>query len=323
MSCEDGMLSDAAARNAAASVEDAIGAAVGVSASDEAVEDAHERIDVDVQDMLRAYYRARRVRGDDAARHAVVQAALDEARRLRAKQEDGEAAFSGRARARFDMRRMAETLSFVACQARFMGARSWAIQAAVVIAAAFLAMASGAYAVSGLYACLASAAIAVCGLPQATASRLYGVVELERSCKHDARSVAAARMVVLACANALGIALIAASVSYAHADTTLVFSLVCAFAPYCLTAAGCLVAVRRMGGAGALAAAAAWGAVVVGAAYFAVSYMPWLYEQAALWIWALVAAASSAWMLVEARLWIADVARSARALSFDSSYVNR
>ncbi|MFR4803380.1 MAG: hypothetical protein ACLT98_08695 [Eggerthellaceae bacterium] len=90
----------------------------------------------------------------------------------------------------------------------------------------------------------------MCGLPQAAASRLYGVVELERSCKHDARSVAAARMAVLACANALGIALIAASVScHAHADTSLVFSLVCAFAPYCLTAAGCLVAVRRMGGA--------------------------------------------------------------------------
>ena len=137
--------------------------------------------------------------GDQAARRAVVQAALDEARRL---QVGGEAAFSGRARVRFDMRRAAETLSFVACQARFMGARSWVMQAAVVIAAAFLALASGAHAVSGLYACLAAAAIAVCGLPQATASRLYGVVELERSCKHDARSVAAARMAVLACANA-------------------------------------------------------------------------------------------------------------------------
>lgn len=278
MSCKDGMLGDGAARNAAAPAEDAIGTAAGVSAS-EAVEGACERAAVDVQDALRAYYRAQRVPGDQAARRAVVQAALDEARRL---QVGGEAAFSGRARVRFDMRRAAETLSFVACQARFMGARSWVMQAAVVIAAAFLALASGAHAVSGLYACLAAAAIAVCGLPQATASRLYGVVELERSCKHDARSVAAARMAVLACANALGIALIAASVSYAHADTSLVFSLVCAFAPYCLTAAGCLVAVRRMGGAGALAAAAAWGAVVVGAAYFAVSYMPWLYEQAAL-----------------------------------------
>ena len=313
------MLGDGAARNAAAPAEDAIGTAAGVSAS-EAVEGACERAAVDVQDALRAYYRAQRVPGDQAARRAVVQAALDEARRL---QVGGEAAFLGRARVRFDMRRAAETLSFVACQARFMGARSWVMQAAVVIAAAFLALASGAHAVSGLYACLAAAAIAVCGLPQATASRLYGVVELERSCKHDARSVAAARMAVLACANALGIALIAASVSYAHADTSLVFSLVCAFAPYCLTAAGCLVAVRRMGGAGALAAAAAWGAVVVGAAYFAVSYMPWLYEQAALWVWALVAAASSAWMLVEARLWLADAAHSARALSFDSSYVNR
>ncbi len=320
MSCKDGMLGDGAARNAAAPAEDAIGTAAGVSASGEAVEGACERAAVDVQDALRAYYRAQRVPGDQAARRAVVQAALDEARRLQA---DGEAVFSGRARVCFDMRRAAETLSFVACQARFMGARSWVMQAAVVIAAAFLAVASGAHAVSGLYACLAAAAIAVCGLPQATASRLYGVVELERSCKHDARSVAAARMAVLACANALGIALIAASVSYAHADTSLVFSLVCAFAPYCLTAAGCLVAVRRMGGAGALAAAAAWGAVVVGAAYFAVSYMPWLYEQAALWVWALVAAASSAWMLVEARLWLADAAHSARALSFDSSYVNR
>ncbi|MDO4442298.1 MAG: hypothetical protein Q4B69_00265 [Slackia sp.] len=289
----------------------------------------------DVEALLRAHYRAQRGVADRSAKAAAMEAAVREVRRLA---EDAQAADGAKraethgqatdasvvpARLRIAWGRACETLRFVADQARFMSARSWLLQAFVVAVAAAFALADAESAVSGLYGCFAAAAIAVCGLPEAASSRTYGVMELERSCLHDARSVAAARMAVLACSNAVGIAVVAACVAYSDADVSFAFALVCAFAPYCITVAGCLPAARRFGGAGALAAAAAWGAVVVAAAYCAAARAPWLYAQASLWIWAVVAAASLIWVAFEVRAWLADAVSSARMLSFDSSCINR
>lgn len=279
---------------------------------------------VDAESALRSYYRAYRGEPSPDAKAAVMQATSRELLRLRngaGAHAASEAAHAGRMHA--CVARIRETLAFVAEQARFMSVRTWVLQACVVAFAALLALAGGRYGASGVYVCLAGAAIAVCGLPEVMASRLCGIVELERSCKHDARAVAAARMAVTACANAVGIAIVAAAASYAHADVSFAFMLVCAFAPYCMTVAGCLVAVRRIGGMGALASAAAWGAVVVAVAYFADSRIPWLYEQASLWIWAVAAAGSSAWAMIEVRTWLSSVSHSARILLSDPSFINR
>ena len=278
----------------------------------------------DVDAALNSYYQAHRSAASPDAKAAVTQAVRQEVFRL---QDAADAEAGTKTAWARSMRVLAahvcESLLFIAGQARFMSGRMWMLQACVVALAMLFALAGGRYAASVVYASLAGVAIAACGLPEVAASGLCGIVELERSCKHDARSVVSARMAVLACVNAVGIAIVAAAASYAHADASFAFVLACAFAPYCATAAGCFAAVRRIGAAGSLAAAVAWGAVVAAAAYFARSYAPWLYEQASLWIWAVVAAGSLAWVLFEARAWLSDVSHSARILLFDSPFINR
>lgn len=286
-----------------------------------------------VEDALCAYYRAQRTAVDEASERAVVAAVVEEARNMRAERAVVDEARCLRAemspvrvaRPTFSalVCGVSEAVSFVAMQARFMGARAWALQACVVVAVMVLWFASGGYAASGLYACLAGAAIAVCGLPDMAASRMCGIVELERSCVRDARSVAAARMAVLACSNAVGLAAVALVGSFVDPAAGAPVTLLHAFAPYCVTVAGCLAAARRIEGVSALVAAAAWGVAVSAAAYFLAAKMPGVYDQAAVWVWAAAAAAAAVWAGCEARAWLADAAASPRMLSFDSSFINR
>lgn len=289
-----------------------------------------------VEDALRSYYRAQRHTIDDAARRAVSAAVAEEVRNMyaesvvaaaaadEARRPGAETAPVHVARPTFSAcaRAASETASFVAAQARFMGARAWVLQACAVAAVVLLWSVGGGHAASGLYACLAGAAIAVCGLPDMAASRMCGIVELERSCMHDARSVAAARMAVLACLNAVGLAAVALAGAFADPAAGAPVALLHAFAPYCITVAGCLAAARRIDGTSALVAAAAWGVAVATGAYFLAAKMPGVYDQAAVWVWAAAAAAAAVWAGCEARAWLADAAASPRMLSFDSSFIN-
>lgn len=257
-----------------------------------------------LEDDLRAYYRSSRIPVDPSAKAAAVDSAV---REWGAVQESKAS------------RREMGYVAFVAEQARFMGARVWLLQAFVV---AFVALAAWAdpSKVGGLFACLAGAAVALCGMPDVLASRMCGLMELERSCKFNARSVASARMVVLACANAA--ALFASSCLIAEGGE-LALSVVQVFAPYFVTVGGCLVAARRMRASGALVASMAWASLVVSGAYVAASRFFWIYETASWWIWALAAAVAIVWVLFETRRWLADVRFSSGALAFDSVYVNR
>ena len=286
-----------------------------------------------VEDALCAYYRAQRPAADEASERAVVAAVVEEVRNMRAERAVVDEARCLRAemspvrvaRPTFSacVRAVSETASFVAAQARFMGARAWILQACAVAAVVLLWSVGEGHAASGLYACLAGAAIAVCGLPDMAASRMCGIVELERSCMHDARSVAAARMAVLACSNAVGLAAVALAGAFADPAAGAPVALLHAFAPYCITVAGCLAAARRIDGTSALVAAAAWGVAVAAGAYFLAAKMPGVYDQAAVWVWAAAAAAAAVWAGCEARAWLADAAASPRMLSFDSSFINR
>ncbi len=285
------------------------------------------------EDALCAYYRAQRPAADEASERAVVSAVVEEVRNMRAERAAADEACCLRAemspvrvaRPTFSAcaRAVSEAAWFVAVQARFMGARAWVLQACTVLVVVLLWNAGGEHAASGLYACLAGAAIAVCGLPDMAASRMCGIVELERSCMHDARSVAVARMAVLACSNAVGFAAVALVGSFVDPAAGAPVTLLHAFAPYCVTVAGCLAAARRIEGVSALVAAAAWGVAVSAAAYFLVAKMPGVYDQAAVWVWAAAAAAAAVWSGCEARAWLADAAASPCMLLFDSSFINR
>ena len=142
-----------------------------------------------LEDDLKAYYRSRRVSADLAVKAAVADGVARECADIRAERD---VAFDGMplsAAEKIRCGQVADYAAFVAGQARFMGVRSWLLQAAVVALVVFVSWAdpSG---TMGLFACLAGAAIAVCGLPDIFASRMCGLIELERSCKFNARSVA-------------------------------------------------------------------------------------------------------------------------------------
>lgn len=275
----------------------------------------------ETEDALKAYYRAHRPAADEAAVRAAATAAVDSARRLREANAKGAGVLC---RDRVGAwRACVETAAFVALQARFMGARAWLLQAGVVAAVVALWLIGAVHVASDLYACLAGAAIAVCGLPELAASRMCGIVELERSCKRDARAVAAARMVVLACSNAIGIGAVAVVSAAAATQAGVLAALLHAFAPYCLTVAGCLAITRRAGGSTALAAAAGWGAAIMLGSYVLAAKTPVVYEQASVWVWALAAAAAAVWAACEVGAWLADAAASPRTLSFDASSIYR
>lgn len=216
-----------------------------------------------LEDDLKAYYRSRRVSADPAVKAAVADGVARECADIRAERD---VAFDGMplsAAEKIRCGQVADYAAFVAGQARFMGVRSWLLQAAVVALVVFVSWAdpSG---TMGLFACLAGAAIAVCGLPDIFASRMCGLIELERSCKFNARSVASARMTVLACANAVAL-FVSSCLIAAEGEVALVVAQV--FAPYFLTVGGCLAVARRMGASGAFAASVAWGSIVVAVAY--------------------------------------------------------
>lgn len=183
-----------------------------------------------LEDDLKAYYRSRRVSADPAVKAAVADGVARECADIRAERD---VAFDGMplsAAEKIRCGQVADYAAFVAGQARFMGVRLWLLQAAVVALVVFVSWAdpSG---TMGLFACLAGAAIAVCGLPDIFASRMCGLIELERSCKFNARSVASARMTVLACANAVAL-FVSSCLIAAEGEVALVVAQV--FAPYFL-----------------------------------------------------------------------------------------
>lgn len=272
-----------------------------------------------LEDDLKAYYRSCRIPADLAEKAAVADLAAgawENARAERRLSSGEDRSFVGN---RTLGRRAASFVAFVAGQARFMGARSWLLQAGVVALVALVAWVDP-FGTTGLFACLAGAAIAVCGMPDVLASRMYGLVELERSCMFDTRSVASARMVVLACANAVALFVLSCLIA---GDDGIALTVAQVFAPYFITVGGCLAAARRMKSFGALAASMAWASIVVAAAYVAAVKFPWVYELASWWIWGVVVAMAVAWALSEARRWLSDARISLGVLAFDSAYINR
>lgn len=257
----------------------------------------------EMERMLSRYYRATRASVDPHAKAAVADAA--------AAQVCSDQVRTGR-----EARRgFVTNLAFVADQARFMGATAWAAQAGVAAAVLLLSWFGHFADAAGVFACLAGAAVAVCALPSVLASRSFGLVELERSCFRDAREVALARMVVLACANAVAIAVVLALMPKGALGGARM--LLFAFAPYFLTVAGCLFAARRINGPLAAVTAAAWGAIVVLAAWQLNIWMPEAYAQGSAWLWGLALAGAAVWAVAEARSWLEVVSRSASVLSFE------
>ncbi len=297
----DDVDSEGAVQRAVADAADARRRAAADDAGCRASDDAGYRATgSDVERMLAGYYRAMRPAVRSEAKRAVREAVVQEVR-------DAIPCCERSVRA---------TAVFVANQARFMGAAAWIGQFAIAAVVLLLAWAARYADIAGVFACLAGVSVAVCGLPNVMASKTFGVMELERTCVHGAREVAAARMAVLAFSNAVVLGVVLAALPKGGSGGATV--LLAAFAPYFTVSAGCLLAARRLEGSAALVTAAAWGATVFLAAYELSANMPGSYAAGSAWLWALACAAAFVWMLGEARAWLSAVAQSSALLAFRS-----
>ncbi len=267
--------------------------------------------EADVERMLESYFRATRPSIDEERKDRTARAV---AHACRAEQE---IAGSVRKDAERASARPLATLSFVASQARFMGPRPWALQLAVASLVAFAyALGESTLATSSLI-CLAGAAIAACGIPDVVSSRSCGMIELERSCRHSAREVAAARCAVLAFSNALALACVTLASAEALAGDA-ANTMLHAIAPYLITVGGCLLAARKTTGATAALTAAAWAALVTFGSYEAAVRLPSAFEQAAAWLWAVTALVAALWCASQIRAWLREAATSPNVLSSSS-----
>lgn len=177
----------------------------------------------------------------------------------------------------------------------------WAAPIAVVALAFALVL-------SGIPASQAEAALAASG-PVLVAACLAGVVrarsccmqELEASCLRNAVSVACVRFMVFGGATFLALAFACAVyASVVSAGAAAAYAL----APYLVSAAGGLMFARKASSADASIAAVAWSAGVCAFCLLLKVAMPAAYEAAALWIWAVVSAASALWCAREVFGWL-------------------
>ena len=245
-----------------------------------------------LEDALRDHYRA--APGTAAAPRALVEAVAAEM-------------------ARPARPRAAEV---VAGQARRVGAGAWALHAALVLLAVPCALSGVGV---GTVAAALGAALALASLAGVTRSRSCGMAELEAACPVNVQAAACARGLVLCCADALAIALIATLAGPAGGAPWAVLAQ--GLAPYLAALGAGLLAARRAASPDATVAAVAAAAGVCAVCVPARSLCPAAFGPAAALAWWAAAAAALAFAAAEARAWLraaasgfADVPAPAGAL---------
>lgn len=204
----------------------------------------------------------------------------------------------------------------VAGQARRVGAGAWAAHVALVLLAVPCSLSGVGI---GTVAAALGAALAIFTLAGVTRSRSCGIAELEASCPVNAQAAACARGLVLCCADALAIALIATLAGPAGGAPWAVLAQ--GLAPYLAALGAGLLAARRAASPDATVAAVAAAAGVCAVCVLARSLCPAAFGPAAALAWWAAAAAALAFAAAEARAWLraaasgfADVPAPAGAL---------
>ena len=227
-----------------------------------------------LEGALRDHYRTD-VAGDAAPRTLVEEVAAEMARPARP--------------------RMSEVL---AGQARRVGVGAWVLHAALA-AAAVLSALSGLGV--GAAAAVLGAALALATLMGITRSRSCGMAELEAACPVNAQAAACARALVLCCADAFVVVLLAALSEPGFSSWA---ALAQGLAPYLAALGAGLLAARRAASPDATVAAVVAAAVVCAACVVARSVCPAAFGPAATLAWWAAAAAASVFAAAEARAWL-------------------
>lgn len=189
--------------------------------------------------------------------------------------------------------------SVVAEQARRVGVGTWALHAALVLLAVACAL-SGIGA--GTAAAVLGAALALATLAEVTRSRSCGMAELEAACPVNAQAVACARALVLCCADAFAVALLAVLAGPAGGAPWAVLAQ--GLAPYLAALGAGLLVARRVASPDATVAAVAAAAGVCAACVVARTVCPAAFGPAAALAWWGAAAAALAFAAVESRAWL-------------------
>lgn len=228
-----------------------------------------------LEDALREHYRAAPGTGVTAPRALVEAVAAEMARPSRP--------------------RAAEV---VAGQARRVGAWAWALHAALALLAVLCALSGvGAGTVAAL-----GAALALASLAGVTRSRSCGMAELEAACPVNAQVAACVRGLVLCCADALALALLAALSGPVGGAPWAVLAQ--GLAPYLAALGAGLLAARRAASPDATVAAVTVAAGVCAACVLARTVCPAAFGPAATLAWWAAAAAALAFAAVQARAWL-------------------
>lgn len=187
---------------------------------------------------------------------------------------------------------------FVASQARYVPAWTWAAQAALVALMGVLACAVGDAGPTKVCVGILSAMCVLVGVPTVHASKLYGVAELEYACPRNAASVLVARLIVLGCSSALAVALMVGTTAPA-VDASVFEVALWACPPFFLSCAGSLMVLRKASPSTSPMLCAALAAACSVVLLALASAVPDLYAHASLASWAAAAAAALAWLAHE------------------------
>lgn len=204
--------------------------------------------------------------------------------------------------------------AFVAAQARYIPAWTWAAHIALVALMCLMAYAAGDTGATKVAVGMLSAVTVLVGVPTVVSSKRHGVAELEYACPNNAASVLVARLIVLGCSSALAVALmVAATASSAGAGAFEVA--LWAVPPYFLSCAGSLMALRKAPPSTAPALCAVWTLACCGALVVFASSLPDMYARASLAVWAGAAAGAGAWLAREVLCTYRAAARGLDAFS--------
>ncbi|MBM6774195.1 hypothetical protein [Olsenella profusa] len=183
-------------------------------------------------------------------------------------------------------------------QARRIGTGTWALHG-VLAAAAVPAALSGLG--SGVVAAVLGAALALATLMGITRSRSCGMAELEAACPVNAQAAACARALVLCCADALVVVLLAVLAGASSAPWAVLAQ---GLAPYLVALGAGLLAARRAATPDATVAAVAAAGAVCGACVLARTICPTAFGSAAALAWWVAAAVALAFAATEVRAWL-------------------
>lgn len=190
-------------------------------------------------------------------------------------------------------------IEVVAGQARRVGTGAWVLHALLVLLSVPCSLSGVGV---GTVAAALGAALALATLAGVTRSRSCGMAELEASCPVNAQAAACARGLVLSCADALALALLAVLACPAGGAPWAVLAQ--GLAPYLAALGAGLLAARRAASPDATVAAVSAAAGVCAACVLARTLCPAAFGPAAALAWWAAATAALAFAAVQARAWL-------------------